>query len=245
MRKYLTNKNLLFGILLLAFLLRFWGAGSRDLSGDEGVDAFRGAGYVDYLGTSFQTQPIDWYKDTALPWWTKLSFHDFPPMAMVIQHAFFSVFGDSILVARLPAIVLGALSVLLIYLIARKFIGEKIALLAAFLFSINSVMVWIFRTSILEPILLFFILLNIYCFFRFLDSRRHWWFFGGTLGLVALTKYTGIFLLPAYGAYLLIFHKDFFKKREIYFALGLALILFSPVLVYNFYLYQATSHFDL
>ena len=38
MRKYLTNKNLLFGILLLAFLLRFWGAGSRDLSGDEGVD---------------------------------------------------------------------------------------------------------------------------------------------------------------------------------------------------------------
>ncbi|MDO8429912.1 MAG: glycosyltransferase family 39 protein, partial [bacterium] len=245
LRKYLTPRNLLLGILVLAFLIRFWGAGNRDFFGDEGVDAFRGVGYVDYLGTSFQTQPIDWYKGQVLPWWAKLSFHDFPPMAMAIQHAFFVVFGDSLLIARLPAIVLGTLSALLIYLIVKRFFKEKMALLAAFLFSINSVMVWIFRTSILEPTLLFFILLNIYYFFRFSEDKSYWRFFGGTLGLVALTKYTGIFLLPAYGIYLLIFHRDFFKRRELYLALGLALILFSPVLIYNFYLYQATGHFDL
>ncbi len=285
MSKYLTKKNLLLGILALAFLLRFWGAGDRDFFGDEGVDAFRGVGFVDYLGTSFQTQPIDWYKDTVMPWWTKLSFHDFPPLAMAIQHAFFSFFGDSILVARLPAIMLGTLSTLLIYLIVRRFLEEKIALLAAFLFSINSVMVWIFRTSILEPILLFFILLNIYWFFRFSEDRRYWWLFGATLGLVALTKYTSVFILPVYLAYLAYHsygsdkfdksnkpymsgksdesyksenldksdetyktnktYKSYLSDWRLYAALGLAILLFSPVLVYNFYLYQATGHFDL
>ena len=130
-------KWVLLGILVLAFLLRLWGAGNYDLFGDEAVDAFRGVGYIDFLGTSFQTQPIDWYKDTVLPWWTHLSFHDFPPMAMIIQHIFFSLFGDSILTARLPAIFLGTFSVYLIFLIVRRlFMRADLAVWVAFLFAI-------------------------------------------------------------------------------------------------------------
>lgn len=274
MKKVVNMRNLLLAIVVLAFVFRIWEIGNRDLFGDEGVDAFRGIGYVDYLGTSFQTQPIDWYKDTALPWWTNLSFHDFPPLAMIIQHAFFAVFGDSILVARLPAIVFGALSVSLIYLIARRFFfaggiapagrqgfsfggKERITLLAAFLFSVNSVMVWIFRTSLLEPTLLFFIILNIYYFFRFLEDKRYWWLFGGTLGLVFLTKYTGVFLVPVYLLYLIFISilrtsdvrrtSDVLvlKNWRLYAAFGLVLSLFTPVLIYNFYLYKTTGHFDL
>lgn len=286
MGKIFNSRNLLLAIIVLAFVFRIWGIGNRDFFGDEGVDAFRGVGYVDYLGTSFQTQPIDWYKNSVLPWWTALSFHDFPPLAMAIQHAFFAVFGDSVLVARLPAVILGVLSALLIYLIVRRFLDENIALLAGFLFSINSVMVWISRTAILEPILLFLILLNIYCFFRFIDDRskttndnpnlsrfyrglsmrseqKNWILFGGTLGLVALTKYTGVFLLPVYLSYFS--YKSYwsdkpdktpispikpYKSDKTYwiyllFAFGLALLLFSPVLIYNFYLYSAVGHFDL
>src|SRR3989344_2879950 len=254
MKNFLNSRNLLLAIIFLAFVFRIWGIGNRDLFGDEGVDAFRGVGYVDYLGTSFQTQPIDWYKSAALPWWTNLSFHDFPPLAMIIQHAFFAVFGDSILAARLPAIILGTLSVLLIYLIIRRFLEEKTALLAAFLFAINGVSVWIFRTSLLEPILLFFILLNTYYFFQFLENKKYWWSFGISLGLVALTKYTGVFLLPVYFTYLIYqsywsnrsdktyttdttyttytsdkIYKSYLSDWRLYAALGLAFLLFSPV----------------
>lgn len=239
-------KYLLFSILLIAFLIRFWGAGNYDLFGDEAIDAFRGIGYIDFLGTSFQTQPIDWYKNTALPWWTNLSFHDFPPMAMIIQHIFFSIFGDSILVARLPAIALGTASVYLMYLIIRRlFNNNNLALFAAFLTAINGVMVWIFRTSLLEPILIFFILLNIYWFFRFIENKKHWWVFGITFGFVALTKYTGIFLVPAYAVYLFVMNRKLLASSRLYAALGIALLLFSPVIVYNYYLYKATGHFDL
>ncbi len=253
---------ILLAILVLAFVLRFWGAWNQDILGDEAADAFRSVGYLDYLGTSFQTQPIDWYKDAQLPFWTKLSFHDFPPLAILIQHAFFSIFGDSILVARLPAILFGVGAVFLIYLITKLFFSEALALLAAFLFAINGVMVWIFRTSLLEPILLFFILLNIYSFFCAIGAfppspgsgragvsggkfNKYWWVFGGTLGLVALTKYTGVFIAPVYIFYLLLWNRGIFKNWRLYAAFALAILLFSPVAVYNFYLYKTTGHFDL
>ena len=125
MAKYLTYKNLLFGILVLAFLLRFWGVWDQDLFGDEAADAFRSIGYVDYLGTSFQTQPVDWYKYQLLPWWTKLSFHDLPPFGILIMNFFFRVFGDSLLVARLPAIIAGILSAYFLYLIVKKLFSAE------------------------------------------------------------------------------------------------------------------------
>ncbi|MDP3729362.1 MAG: glycosyltransferase family 39 protein [bacterium] len=246
MRATITKKQVLLAILVLAFVLRVWNIGVQDFFGDEGVYAFRGVGYLDYLGTSFQTQPIDWYKDQALPSWTHLSFHDFPPLGLLIQHIFFYVFGDSILVARLPAVILGTLSVLLIYGIVRMLFDESLALFSAFLFSIENVMVWIFRTSLLEPTLLFFILLNIYFFFKFLEQHhRHWIWFGITLGCVALTKYTGIFLVPLYIVYILIEKRSLFKNWHLYAAGGIAFVLLMPVIVYNIFLFQATGHFDL
>ncbi|MDP3999643.1 MAG: glycosyltransferase family 39 protein [bacterium] len=248
MKKYLTYQNLLWGILILALALRIWGAGNQDLFGDEAPDAFRAIGYLDFLGTSFQTQLVDWYKNQALPWWGGLSFHDLPPLGILIMNFFFRLFGDSIWIARLPAIVLGVISVYLVYLLVKKlFANETAALFSALFFAVNGALVWVFRTSMLEPLLLFFIILNIYCFFQFVENRRRWWLFGLTLGLVALTKYTGIFLLPVYFFYLILNPpaRLLFRNWRLYAALGFALLLFSPVIVYNFYLYQAVGHFDL
>ncbi|MBI3046105.1 MAG: glycosyltransferase family 39 protein [Candidatus Harrisonbacteria bacterium] len=236
---------ILFGILILAFLLRFWGVWGQDLFGDEAVDAFRAIGYVDYLGTSFQTTPLEWYKSQPLPWWSKLSFHDLPPLGILIMNFFFRVFGDSLLVARLPAIIVGVLSAYLLYLIVKKlFEDEALALFSALFFAVNGALVWVFRLSMLEPILLFFILLNIHLFLQFLENKRKWWLWGISLGLVALTKYTGVFIVPVYLTYWT--YKTIRTDWAYLFAaLILALLMFSPVLVYNFYLYQTTGHFDL
>ncbi len=245
MKKYFTVRNLLFLILVAAFLLRFWGIWNQDILGDEAADAFRAVGYIDYLGTNFQTQPIDWYKNQPLPFWTKLSFHDLPPLAILIEHWFFKIFGDSLLVARLPAAILGTFSALLIFWIAKEFFGEPIAILSAAIFGVGGGMVWIFRTSLLEPFLLFFIFLNIWAFLQFLKKPKLWWWFGLTLGMVALTKYTGFFLVPLYFAYLLVQERKILKDWRFYGAFFIALLVLSPVIVYNLYLYQARGHFDL
>ncbi|TSD02800.1 MAG: hypothetical protein Athens071426_383 [Parcubacteria group bacterium Athens0714_26] len=245
-KKFLSVKNLFWLAIVIGVVLRFWGLGSAEIFHDEGLYAFRSIGYVDYIQNSDQTQPVQWFKDAVLPFWTHLSFHDHPPLFFIIQHIFFEVFGDSLFVARLPSALAGVFSIVLVFLIAKRvFKNEYAALLAAFLLAVNNAHVWVSRSSILESVLIFFIFLNIYAFLKFIENKKYWWFFGLTLGLVFLTKYTGFFLLPVYLVYLLIARRDLFHGPYFYGALFLAGIMFSPVIIYNFYLWKNTGHFDL
>ena len=69
--------------------------------------------------------------------------------------------------------------------------------------------------------------------------------FGLTLGLAFLTKYIAIFLAPTYFLYLITARRDIFKNKQLYWAGLLAIIIFSPVIVYNIYDYKTFGHFDL
>ncbi len=236
-------------IIGVAFLLRIWDIDSRDLIGDEAAYAFRSVGYIDYLGTSFQTQPIEWFKNSELPWWTRLSFHDHPPFGFFVQNLFFNILGDSIWVARFPAVLFGTAFVFLIYLITRRLFSEAAGIAAAALTAVSAAAVWISRAALLEPTLLFLILLNIYFFLRFAQEiswrKKYWWLFGGVLGLVFLTKYTGIFIIPLYVVYIILFYRDMFRDWRTYATFFIAATLFTPVIIYNVMLFKTTGHFDL
>ncbi|MDP3999646.1 MAG: glycosyltransferase family 39 protein [bacterium] len=255
----ITEKQILAAIVILAAVLRLWGLGSAEFFHDEGFKAFRSIDYLDYIQNDDQTTPVQWFKDApSLPWWTSLSFHDHPPLFFLIQNAFFKIFGISLFAARLPSAIAGTLSVYLLYLISKKTFFTKGAIpvgrqekntwlvfLPPLLLAVNLLHLWISRASLMESVQIFFILWNIYAFFRFLENRQKWKLFGLTLGLSFLTKYTSAFLLPVYAIYLLIFRREVFKWKSFYCALGLAAVLFSPVLIYNFYLLANLGHFDL
>ena len=247
----ITEKHLLIAILLFGAILRFWGLGSAEIFHDEGLYAFRSIGYVDYIQNDDQTTPIQWFKDLpSLPWWTSLSFHDHPPLFFLTQNIFFKVLGDSLFAARLPSALAGILAIWFVYLIGKRMFKNKyFSFLAAFLLAVNHIHVWISRSSLMESLLIAAVLLNIYCFLQFLEDRKKWVFFGITLGLVLLTKYIGIFLLPVYVFYLILARSDLtnsiLKNWRLYAAFGLALVIFLPVIVYNIFLYKATGHFDL
>jgi len=232
-------------ILAIALFWRLWGIGSQDILGDEVAYSFRAIGYLDYLGTSFQTQPVDWYKDTFIPFWTKLSFHDHPPLVFLIQHIFFYLFGYSLVIAKLPSIIFGVIAIILFYLILKKAFTGALPIIATIIFALQPAAVWISRSSLMEAILLPLLLLNIYLFFLFLENKKWWWVWGMTLGLVVFTKYTGIFLLPVYFLYLLFFYREKFKDWRFWAALVSAIIVFSPVIIYNINLYLTRGHFDL
>ena len=255
---------LLLLIMALGAGIRFWGLASAELTFDEGLDAFRSIGYLDYLDSADQSTPIQWFEKSDLPLWTKFSFHDDPPLFFLIQYFFLSLLGDTLFAARLPSAVAGVASIFLFYLIGRilfrklsvsgtappkSIFGISMAdvagLLAAFLASISFVLVWVSRLSMLESVSFFFILLNFYYFIRFSENRRYAWHFGLTLGLAFLTKYTTFFLVPTYGAFLLITRSPLLRTRRLYGAILISLILFSPVVIYNLYLYRTFGHFDL
>jgi len=233
---------LLFLILLLAIILRFWDLGRADVLTDEVLIAFRSIGYIDFFASPYQTTPWEWFSD--IPSWARLSFHDHPPLVFLIQHLSFKLLGQNLIALRLPLVLAGIGSVFLLYFIGKKLFNQQIGLIASLFLAVSSYHVWISRIGLQESIVIFLTLLCFYLFLQSLEDNQHWrWGIG--LGLALLAKYTAIVLVPIFGIYLLVFKRSVFKDKRFWLAVIIAIIIFSPVLIYNLKLYQARGHFDL
>lgn len=243
------SRYILIGLMLVAAALRFWDIGGQDLLGDEANYAFRSAGYLDYLGTDSQTQPVEWYADAELPWWTSLSFHDHPPLVFLAHFVFLRVFGDTNVVAHLPSVLSGMFSVLFAYAIARRLYAgayaETFALFAAAMMTVANPAVGVSRAVLMEGLQVFVLLAAVYAFFRYIDDARWWWVWGATVGAAMLTKYTSGAFVLAMLAYCFMYRREMFRNARFYCAGIIALILFSPVIIYNVMLYNTRGHFDL
>ena len=110
------KKLVIFAILVIAAILRLWGLNRGDTMSDEVFYAFRAIGPMDFDHAEFQTTPLEWF-DPQIPAWTKLSFHDHPPLVFWVQHFFIKIFGENNFAFRLPSALLGIASVWLVYLI--------------------------------------------------------------------------------------------------------------------------------
>ncbi len=242
----IKSRDALMVIVIISAILRFWGLGSAEIFHDEGFYAFRSIGYLDYIQNDSQTTPIQWFANTALPWWTNLSFHDHPPLFFLVQHLFFALFGDSLFFARLPSALAGIASIVLIFLIGRRvFKDERAGLLMALLLGINHIHSWISRSALMESVQILAALACLYLFLLFLEDAKKWFWVGALLGISFLIKYTSIFLVPVFAVILLMKYRQLFLRKELWYACALAAVIFSPVLMYNFNLYRSVGHFDL
>ncbi|OGY51318.1 MAG: hypothetical protein A3J59_02520 [Candidatus Buchananbacteria bacterium RIFCSPHIGHO2_02_FULL_56_16] len=227
---------------LAAFLMLFR-LGFADIQIDDAMYSLRALGYLDFVDSNLQTTPVDWFDE--IPWWSRLSFHDAPPLVFLIQYVFFKFLGTSVVVARLPFALAGIGSVLLVYLIGKRLYGVEAGLLASFLLAVSTYHTWGSRVGYLEPIALCFILLTILWFLKGLERPTYFIWFGVSAGLMLLTKYTTIFLLPVIFLYLLWTRRDVLTSRHFITGLVIAVALFSPVLFYNVMMFKTRGHFDL
>ncbi len=244
-----TRQNILIGILLVTAFLRLFGLSRGDTLSDEVLIAFRALGMMDFDEAPTQTTPWEWLDPSTSsgqvhPWWLKLSFHDQPPLPFVVQNISMQVFGESAFAFRLPSAILGIASVYLLYLIGRKLFSEKAALFAAALYGVTLNSVYIFRSGLQEPYVIFFVLLAIYWFLKSLEEERYLIWTGVAIGLGVLSKYTAFIIVPILLSYLFFYKKDYFLNKRFWIGAGIAVFLFSPVLIYNWELYKTVGHFD-
>lgn len=239
----MRKKYILILILLLASALRLWGLSRGDPVNDEVFYAFRGLGLIDFDEAEAQTTPWEWF-DLAIPLWTKLSWHDHPPLVFWIQHFFLSIFGEHNFAFRLPSALLGIFSVWLLYFLGKRLYGWRVGLLAALILAATLNHIYISRVGMQESYVIFFILLASYLFLRSLEKDTFLIWTGIALGFAFLTKYTSFILVPIFLAYLVFFKREYFWNKKLYFGALLALLIFSPVIIYNLKLYQRVGHFD-
>src|SRR3989344_2849602 len=125
------NRNILFAVLTLAFILRFYHLGQNPLSlnWDETSNA--------YNAYSILKTGRDEY-ERFLPLYNR-SFDDYkPPLYMYLNVPTVAIFGLTPFAARLPSALFGFLTVPLIYFLVRKLFNQKLMALAAmFLLAIS------------------------------------------------------------------------------------------------------------
>lgn len=242
--RFLKGGWWLIGILAVGAILRFWNLWRFGLHHDAALNSARALGWFDYLVGIGQTTPIVWFG--YIPWWANLSFHDHPFLSFALQKIFFIFFGGSSFVALLPFLLAGLLAAWVIYRLVKENSSELSGLWAAAIFAVSSYAVWSARSGYLEALLALWIVLSLYFFLRFVsaDRPRDLYLWAIFAACALLTKYTGVFLLPAAGLYLLVGKRRVFSNKHFWFAVLVFLALLSPVIVYNAEVYVARGHFD-
>lgn len=227
MIKFKPSLILIF-ILILAAFLRFYRLSDfpPGLYSDEAS-----YGYNAY--SILTTGRDEWGKFLPL---TIQSFGDYkPPMTAYLTIPSIAIFGLNEFAVRLPSALLGTLTVLLIYFLAKE-IHRGVALPAALLLAISPWHIHFSRMSMLVGIENFFLTLGLYSFIKFLKSPR-WLFIASVSFIAAIYTYYGSRVtvpLLVLGLSILFYRQLLTHKRTVVFSGLLAVILLSPLLLAMF-----------
>ncbi len=181
--------------------------------------------------------------DEAYYWdWSRnpsLSYYTHPPMVAYIIRIFTLIGENSEFWVRLGAVILALGVSILVYLLTRDiFKSERIAFFSVLL--LNITLGFAIGALIITPDLplVFFWTLSLYFLYKASEGgNRGWWYpLGLAVGLGLLSKYTMFLFFPCALLFLLLSNKNrrWFKRKEPYLALVIALFIFTPVIVWNY-----------
>lgn len=180
-----ANKWVLVAILIFSFATRFYSLGSPS------------AHYFDEVYHAFTAQIIFDGDPKAWEWWNPhpegFAYEwTHPPLAKLIMVGGLEAFGNNSFGWRAPAALFGTGVVYLVYKLARElFDSEDIALLAAFLISLDGLLLVMSRIGMNDIYFLFFALLSIYFFLRNKNLLSSIAF-----GLSLASKWSALWVLP-------------------------------------------------
>ena len=190
------------------------------------------------LFNAISNQFIPFYSDENYYWlWSKkldFSYFDHPPMiAYMIKLT--TLFSNEPAFVRLSAALLVSGTAYFLYLLAKRIFDEKSATYTFYIF-ISSVLVIAASTLTTPDIpLMFFSSLLLYSAYVYLedDNKNYALLTGFAAGAMLLSKYPGILIIFTLIVYMIIYKREVFKDNYLYFAVAIALLVFSPVLYWN------------
>ncbi len=210
------NHVYLLAILILAVFLRAFNNSPSFYSFwvDESTFANRSIYILDHGG---QYNPADLY--------------DHPPLFMYVQSVFFKLLGPEWYVARGLAVMLGVLSVLVVFLIGREWKDERLGLMLAALFAVQTMMVKVNREAMIENLLLLLMAASFLAIVKYEKSGRPGLLFIAALffALSIITKFTALVFLFPLLAYVLF--KRLYRQRTFYYSLAIILLVAVPVII--------------
>ncbi len=207
--------NILFGFLIVLFIFRIIFINQIDLIPEE-------------------TYYWQWSRHLSL------SYYDMSPMIayIIALTTFFGRFNSQFFV-RLGAPIISLFISLFVYFILKKLTSNKIYSLGAAIlinvipiFNIGSILIVYGNAQLL------FFSLSIFFLIYLIVSKKDYYIYllGISVGFALLSKYTAVFLYPVIFLFFLLSnnYRKYLFKKEPYIAFLISLILFSPVIVWNY-----------
>lgn len=231
----LNPKIILVIILLFSYSVRLWRLSfPAEYYFDEVYHAFTAEAYArnDPRGYEWwHTSPVE---GTAYEW-----LH--PPVSKLFMGLSIYLLGDNSFAWRLPSAVFGTLVILATYLLAKALSKkESLALLAAFIVSLDGLLLTQSRIAMNDAFVTFFMLMAFYCYWLFntkiaaskkSDNHKA---IGALLlsgiftGLAVSSKWSGVFVLPVIGLWEL--YETILKKKLYRLQLWPALVIIFGVI---------------
>ena len=187
------DRLILLLIVLLAAALRLWHLDAQSVWYDE---SFSVANSVRPLARLMQILVYD-------------RMH--PPLHYLVLHEWFHIAGFGAMQARLVSVILGTLSIPLLFLLARRFTDSATSLVAAFLLAVSQMAVYFSQEARPYAQAQFLSLLAALVFLWFLEKPnfRRTIVFAVVGAALLYTHYYGAGTLLALGVYWLIFRRDY------------------------------------
>lgn len=145
---------------------------------------------------------------------TKYARADFhPPGWFIILWTWTKIFGYSEIAVRLPSVIFGTITILIVYLICRKLFSQKLALIAALLLSVNPLHIYYSQEGRMYAFAALAVSVNILLLIKlYKEERLNFLFLVLSNILILLSDYLAYFIFPAQLIFLLSFKKELLKK---------------------------------
>jgi len=184
---------------------------------------------------------IDLVPDEAYYWdisrRLQLSYYDHPPMLMYLISLSTNVLGNTPFAVRLPSVIISGAVTILVYLIGKEMFGERVGFYSSLV--ANTVLIYSvggILATIDTPFALFW-LLALYFGVKALKTGEgmRWYLKDVALGLGMLSKYIMVLFVPAFLLFLVLSkeHRRWLRRKEPYIGSIVALLIFSPVIIWN------------
>jgi 4-amino-4-deoxy-L-arabinose transferase-like glycosyltransferase len=242
MRKLSKENWILLAILIVGFLIRlefvlisnvpWWDESvylnlGSDLSKNPLHYSLENSGWSDFI-------PLTEDTDYNSP---KIGFR--PPLLPYLLAFFYFLKLDFLIKFLLPLI--GTLTIFLVYLLGKEMFDKKVGIISAAIFSLIPIHV-IYSAKILNDVLVtFFIVLAFLFFWKGFEKGKEKYkiFFGITLGIGLLTRYTMLWVILIFPAYLLIRDKSlkFLKDKHLWYAILGFFAVLIPWFIYGYFEY--------
>ncbi|MHB1458340.1 MAG: glycosyltransferase family 39 protein, partial [Armatimonadota bacterium] len=165
----------------------------------------------------------------------ELSYFDHPPMVAYFIRLT-TLFSQSEFAIRLTAVICMTIAAWVLYKLALKLFDERIADISLLIMMFLPVTQAGYLIVTPDSPLVLFWSLTLYCIYTALwEEKRNYFIWAGICaGLLLLSKYTGILLIPAVFIFLLLSRfRTELTKKDIYITLFLAFLIFAPVVIWN------------